>query len=512
MIRSRFPSLHPCCALVLLGVVCVANLRASDCSTLNLTSIFRSGNSLGVYDEFASSVAANDSLMVVGARADGRFPAGALHVYVRDGLSWGGHQRLRFESGTTENFLGDAVAVDGETIIAGLRTPSSAYVFRRDGTNWFQQQKIIPSDATGHFGFALAVGGDTLVIGAPGDQINIGAAYVFRREGATWVETAKLRANDGQSWDAFGYSVAVDGDRIVVGSARHGGGTEAGIGHVFRREPSGWVEEARLFPQNRQLVGIGGIAVAISDQNAAINWPGFPKRVHLFRRTNNVWSATQTLTATNTKTENGFGISLQMVGNRLAIGSPAITVNGGLVGKVYLFTLNEDRWLFHQAIDSVPSYTEQYFGLVLSLYPEGLLVGAHGYSSGADRSATAFAYEFDVEPPTIESVEATPNVVWPPNGKMVPVAVAVSASDSCGAVTCRISKVTSNRPLNSSDWQITGDLTLNVRATRNEDGTPRLYILTIECRDVRGHSTTGDVIVTVPHDMRNSRGKSLLSR
>lgn len=113
----------------------------------------------------------------------------------------------------------------------------------------------------------------------------------------------------------------------------------------------------------------------------------------------------------------------------------------------------------------------------------------------------------DVTAPKISSVTATPSVLTTANHEMVPVSVTPSASDSCGGtVTCRIISVSSNEPTSGlgggdvgpNDWEITGDLTLKLRAERWHKGTGRTYTITIECRDVSGNLAWSTVTVTVP--------------
>ena len=111
-------------------------------------------------------------------------------------------------------------------------------------------------------------------------------------------------------------------------------------------------------------------------------------------------------------------------------------------------------------------------------------------------------------PLTIKSVTASPNTLWPPNHKMVPVKVTVSAT-SPGNPTpvCQIRSVASNEPVNGTgdgdtapDWQITGALTVNLRAERAGNGTGRVYTITVQCMDKAGNRATKDATVTVPHD------------
>jgi hypothetical protein len=96
-----------------------------------------------------------------------------------------------------------------------------------------------------------------------------------------------------------------------------------------------------------------------------------------------------------------------------------------------------------------------------------------------------------------------PNVLWPPNHKMTPVTVAISASDVCSpTVTCKITSVTSNEPVNAPgsgntapDWQITGDRSVNLRAERSGSGNGRVYTLTVQCTDASNNSSSAQTTV-----------------
>ena len=117
-----------------------------------------------------------------------------------------------------------------------------------------------------------------------------------------------------------------------------------------------------------------------------------------------------------------------------------------------------------------------------------------------------FECTVDNQPPVIDAVIATPNLLWPPDHRLVPVTVSVSATDNCDpAPVCRIATVTSNEPVNglgdgdtAPDWVITGDLTLDLRAERAGNGVGRIYTITISCADASGNASEAAALVTVP--------------
>ena len=113
----------------------------------------------------------------------------------------------------------------------------------------------------------------------------------------------------------------------------------------------------------------------------------------------------------------------------------------------------------------------------------------------------------DTTRPTVKSMRSSSNVLWPPNHRMVPVTLFPSVSDTCHAAqSCYIIAVSSNEPLNgigdgntASDWQITGDLTVNLRAERSGNGSGRVYTITVQCDDGSENIATKTMTVTVPH-------------
>ena len=118
----------------------------------------------------------------------------------------------------------------------------------------------------------------------------------------------------------------------------------------------------------------------------------------------------------------------------------------------------------------------------------------------------------DTTAPTITGVTPSQTQLWPPNGKFVPITVEVVATDNCSSsVACEIVDVTSNEPptggsdITSPDWEITGPLTLNLRAERSDSGLGRVYTITVRCTDEVGNVANRVGTVFVP---KNQKRKS----
>jgi len=110
----------------------------------------------------------------------------------------------------------------------------------------------------------------------------------------------------------------------------------------------------------------------------------------------------------------------------------------------------------------------------------------------------------DTTAPTITSLGNNAPTLWPPNHKMVAVAVSAASSDLVGVTSLKIVSATSNEPDNglgdgdtANDIQITGALTLHLRAERSGGGNGRIYTITVEARDAAGNASTRTTTVTV---------------
>jgi hypothetical protein len=121
----------------------------------------------------------------------------------------------------------------------------------------------------------------------------------------------------------------------------------------------------------------------------------------------------------------------------------------------------------------------------------------------ATASDTVLITVGDTTPPIISSVAPSRTELWPPNNKTVPISVTVSATDLVTpSPVCAIAGVSSNEPGNG-EWQVTGPFTLQLVASRNGNGTGRIYTIAVQCSDAAGNSSSQSTTVMVPHDNRH---------
>jgi hypothetical protein len=256
------------------------------------------------FDILGTSVAIDGDTVVAGApgaTVAGNLGQGAAYVFVKPRSGWAGATetaQLTASHGGEEDSLGQSVAIDGDTIVAGAPSPPVApspdfgavYVFVKPATGWASATdtaELIASDiAPGeNFGFSVAISGGTVVAGAPeaivaGNPAQ-GAAYVFVRPATGWVDalqTAKLTASDGASGDLLGLSVATSGGTVVAGALPAvGANFSQGAVYVFVRPDPGWAnatETAKLTASDGASLDRLGVSVAISGSTVAAGAPG----------------------------------------------------------------------------------------------------------------------------------------------------------------------------------------------------------------------------------------------
>jgi hypothetical protein len=198
------------------------------------------------------------------------------------------------------DFFGRALALDGDTLAVGIAGANAAgfdagrvHVYVHERGEWVLEGQLDnPGDepAYGNFGLALALDGDTLVVGATsedgyilGEHGQRGAVHVYARERGRWRLQTSLEDPDTDT-DAFGHAVALAGDTLAIAAdarVRERTMLTRQV-HLFRRDGDAWALEARIdLPDitrsNRLALGDGTLLVS--------SWPG----LLAFRREGGTW-------------------------------------------------------------------------------------------------------------------------------------------------------------------------------------------------------------------------------
>ena len=318
-------------------------------------------------DQFGISVTVSGTVVLVGARFDDDLAedSGTAFVYERDEAEvWSEVAKLVASDGAADDQFGGWVAVDGETAAVGAighdelgSASGSIYVFERDGAGvWAESAELLASDGESGdtFGVSVAIDGDTLVVGADGEDdlgANAGAAYVFERdELGLWSEVAKLTAPDGAGGDSFGGAVAVHGSRIVVGAPLSDPqGFNSGSAYVFESDPDGsWVPVAKLLPADVSLIDNFGESVDISgDRIVAGAFDDDDLGVaagaaYIFERdASGIWSEVAKLLASDGAEFDQFGAAVAISGTTPVVGARYDDDLGDASGSAYVFELAE---------------------------------------------------------------------------------------------------------------------------------------------------------------------------
>lgn len=312
-----------------------------------------------VVDQLGFSVDVDEDSIVAGAYGANTVVAdtGAAYVFTRSGATWSEEAKLVTSDAGLQDGAGNAVAIDGDTVVVGVPfdddgglDAGAAYVFTRSGTTWSEQAKLTASDAgaADQFGLSVAIDGDTVIVGNSGDDdagLESGAAYVFRRTGTTWSEEAKIVAPDAAAGDTFGQSVTVDGDTVVIGSPRDDDdGMDSGAVYVFTRSGTTWFIQSKIVADDADAGDRYGSWVSLDTDRLGIGAPidivaGTDSgSVYVVDRAATLWTQTTKLVPLDTQVGDRFGAALAVTGSTVFVGSHGDDDHGQNSGSGYIFS------------------------------------------------------------------------------------------------------------------------------------------------------------------------------
>ena len=299
------------------------------------------------FDQFGAAVSLSESRALIGAPADddGGSASGSAYVFVFDGAQpagqqWSQEAKLRATDAAPGDEFGRSVSLSEDRALVGApedddngSASGSAYVFGFDGAQlWGQETKLSAGDGNDRFGTSVALAGDRALIGASGASEAAGAAYVFGFDGTSWSQQAELTASDATSDDRFGFSVSLSGDRVLIGAPLSGGASDTGSAYVFAfdgAQPAGrrWTQEAKLTADVPRPNDAFGHSVSLDGGRALIGAPysdgALFGKAFLFALGGGTWSQDATFVAEGGPLSgNRFGRSVSLSDDRALVGAP----------------------------------------------------------------------------------------------------------------------------------------------------------------------------------------------
>lgn len=429
----------------------------------------------GYFDTFGSVVAISGNTVVVGAPTedsaadvvngnqadDSAENAGAAYVFIRNGDAWTQQAYLKpFNTDANDRF-GSSVAISGDIIVVGAPQEASnaigvggggadnsaqyagaAYVFVRSGTTWTQQAYLKASNTQSNdlFGSAVAVSGETVAVGAFGEQSSAtgingeqsdnsltaaGAVYLFKRSGGLWAQEAYVKASNTGENDEFGWSVALSGETLLVGarmefSAATGvngdqsdnSANQAGAAYVFVRNDSTWTQQAYMKAHNTTHYDWFGQSVALFGDTAVIganqeqgsgtgvnpeddDLLDLAGAAYVFVRQGTSWTQQAYLKASNTDTVEEFGGAVAISGDVAVVGaswedSASTGANGDETdnganrsGAAYVFLRTGEDWVQQAYLKASNTDSMDHFAAAVGVHGDTVVVGAPNEASAA---------------------------------------------------------------------------------------------------------------------------------
>lgn len=430
----------------------------------------------GIGDLFGASVGVSGDTVVVGAygedgsasgvngdqSSNGSSNAGAAYVFVRSNGAWSQQAYLKASNTGMNDWFGYSVAISGDTIVVGARLEDgnstgvngdqsnnsaidagAAYVFARTDGVWSQQAYLKASNtgAVDVFGSSVAVDGDTVIVGAYGEDgaapgvngdqasngaLSSGAVYVFTRVDGVWSQQAYLKASNPAGGDDFGWSIGVSGDTVVVGAIKedssamgvngdqsNNGAMDSGAAYLFSRNGAIWSQQAYLKASNTGSNDWFGYSVAVSGDSAVVganredssamgvngdqddNGAADSGAAYVFLGVDGTWSQQAYLKASNSGVVNAFGASLSIDADAIVVGaiheeSSATGVGGDQSdnsapssGAAYVYSRSAGIWTQLAYLKASNTGANDFFGWSVGVSGDTVVVGANHEAGSA---------------------------------------------------------------------------------------------------------------------------------
>lgn len=378
-------------------------------------------------DYFGSSVAVDGTFIAVGSRYhdldENTTNTGAVYLYKEDSNgTYEQVQKLVASDASAHDLFGWSIDMKGAYIVIGAQGDDdmgsgagAVYVFKNDGDGtFFELSKLTAANLSAEdaFGYAVSIDSDHILVGAYGDDeqgTRSGAAYLFKNDGNdNFDELVKFTASDGGDEDWFGFSVAIDGDRAVVGAVMDRS-NEAGLfqgnitGSAYLFKDNGdntFTETKKLFAEDTTQ-GYFGNSVAIEGNTIAIG-DSVDGSVYLYHYDDSETRQVAKLMPSDGFADDFFGYSVDLEGAYVVVGAKVNSAadygddRNRIAGSTYIFKNSGDNdYVQTVRLNASDSFIGDDFGRSVSIDGTTLVVGAPSFYSLSNRPGTAYVYELD---------------------------------------------------------------------------------------------------------------------
>ena len=362
---------------------------------------------------FGKSVSISGDYAIVGADGhnENGSNTGAAYIFKRIGTDWIQQAKLTASDGAAYDYFGGSVSISGDYAIVGAMgndekgsNSGAAYIFEKSVGGWKNMTETTKLTASGdtqkdHFGISVSISGDYAIVGAD----NRWRAYIYKKSGTDWIEQAKLL------WGFAPYnlggvsSVSISEDYAIVGDRMASNGK--GAAFIFVKPAEGWVDGIGPKAMLTATDGYGswpntysnfGCSVDISRNYAVVgaggqdNWQG---AVYIFKKPSEGWTSmteTAKLAASDGRTHDRFGGSLSISGDYIIVGAAGHNENGSNSGAAYIFKRVGTDWIQQAKITANDGTAGDFFGGSVSISGDYTIVGARGNDENGSNSGAAY--------------------------------------------------------------------------------------------------------------------------
>ena len=305
-------------------------------------------------DYYGYSVSIDGNRAIIGAYLDddNGNNSGSVYIYDWDGSNWVETKLIASDGAANDNY-GFSVSIEGDNVLVGApydddngSSSGSVYIYNWDGNNWIET-KLTGSNAyfLSQFGCSTAISGNHVIIGARGQDttngVGPGAAYIYEWDGTNWIEF-ELLASDRSNADYYGIAVSIDGSHAVVGAYYDDdNGVNSGSVYIYEWDGSSWVE-TKLTASDGAAYDNYGFSVSIEGDNVLVGANNDDDNgvnsgsIYNYEWDGSTWVETK-LTASDGTTEDDYGYSVSIDGERAIAGAYLNDDNGSNSGSVYIY-------------------------------------------------------------------------------------------------------------------------------------------------------------------------------